>query len=101
MNTGSWVFFTPKLCLPVDSAILMTYSVSDRIVSFTPALTTFSRSSLSDDTGSWGFSTPKLCLPVDSVILMTYSVSDRIVTFTPSPTPCPRLGLVYYRDSIY
>lgn len=49
IHTGSWVFFTTgrNFSLPEDNTSLVTYGVSDIIVTFTPVPIPYSRSSLS------------------------------------------------------
>ncbi len=63
-----------------------TYSVSDSIVSFTPAPTPHSHCSISDTHKFMGFFHNRTTLRTSSATPTTYSVSDRITTFTLAPT---------------
>ncbi len=66
-----------KLCPAADSTSLMTYSVSDGTVAFTPAPTPCSRSSLSHPHRiMFFFQNRNFALEADSENLMTYIVSE-------------------------
>ena len=86
-------FFHNRNSRETDSVSLMTACVSDRITTFTPAPTPFSRSSLSDTHRFMVFFHNRNTLVADSATPTIYSVVDGIVSFTPTPIPRSRSSL--------
>ena len=80
-------FFHNRTSLQTSYVRPTTYSVSDIIVTFTPAPTPHSRWSISYTHKFMGFFFKRTTLQTASVSPTTHSVSDNIVTFKLSSTP--------------
>ena len=97
MHTSSGFFFATEPPFGADSASPTTYSVSDRIVAFTPAPTPRSPFSVLTTTYTQVHTVfrnrTSHKVRAASARPTIYSVSDNIEAFTPAPTPRSRCSL--------